>query len=79
MDYKLWKGRKVEIYSVNQKEKLGIGVYIGSDRITGFRIKNLFTPKFRIGKRIIRGYECFWIPESHAIAIKSRIKCSKKS
>ena len=64
--YNLWKGRKVKIFSANKNEYLGAWEYLEAERI-GTSIENnkrtiLFTPKFKQGKKRIRGYECWWIP-----------------
>lgn len=75
-DYRLWKGRKVKIFiidwSTNKRKCLGIGVYIksrkvwfeGTDKFAGY------TPEFRIAKKKIYGYECWWIPLSIANKIE---------
>jgi len=50
---------KVRIFSANHQQELGIGKYIG-EKMTCFGIS---TPKFRLGKKIIYGYECWWVEE----------------
>jgi hypothetical protein len=57
------------------KKKLGIGEYIGSENL-GFiePLKQIIkTPKFKIGKKIIRGYECWWIIKSEAEKIEKDV------
>ena len=58
--YRLWKGRKVKIFSADKKKELGIGKYIDS-KMTSLRFR---TPRFRLGSKVICGYECWWIPLS---------------
>ena len=69
-DYRLWKGRKVEIWDalLRRSKPLGIGRYIRSDRIED---TNYWTPVFRMDRKIIKGYECWWLPLSVAEKIKS--------
>jgi hypothetical protein len=55
------KGMKVMIASADKKKVLGEGTYIGSERIT-FAGRRFWTPKFRLGRKIIRGCECWWYP-----------------
>ncbi|HHT9147327.1 MAG TPA: hypothetical protein ACFYD4_16865 [Candidatus Wunengus sp. YC61] len=61
MDWKLRKGMKVAIWDATKKNNLGTGIYVDSIRVKAFGFK-AWTPRFRIGKRIIHGYECWWIP-----------------
>ena len=69
--YNLWKGRKVKVFSGDKKQiYLGIWEYCGAERI-GYTFKNgkaipFFVPKFKQGRKRIRGYECWWIPLSVA-------------
>ena len=65
--YKKYKGMKVEIWL--QNKMIGIGYYVGSEKIEIFGLKK-WTPKFRLGRRIYRGYECWWIPVKEAERIK---------
>ena len=65
--YTLKKGTQVLITSADQSKLLGKGKYIGYDRIHATDMGMTFnTPKFRLGRKIIRGYECWWIPLSVA-------------
>jgi len=59
--YRLRKGRKVKIFDVDQTTFLGIGVYIGAEKVEGMR---LWIPRFKLGRRKIWGCECWWIPET---------------
>ena len=65
---RLWKGRKVEIWNATCTKKLGIGMYIGSERCylteAGKEVYIGWTPKFKLGKKVICGFECWWIPVS---------------
>jgi len=63
MVYKKRKGMKVEIYDAQFEKKLGIGTYIGSRRI-GLQGLKYWIPRFKLGRKIIYGYECWWIPVS---------------
>jgi hypothetical protein len=56
--YRLWKGRKVRIFSATRNKELGIGTFI-NHKMTSLGVT---TPKFRLGRKIIYGYECYWIP-----------------
>ena len=62
------KGMKVEIWGTNKKKKLGIGIYIDSKREKLWG-SNFWIPKFKLGNKIIHGYECWWIPLSEIKAI----------
>ena len=70
-EYTLNKGTKVLITSViwngpmDKSKLLGKGTYIGYDRVHAWG-QTFNTPKFRLGRKIIRGYECWWIPASVA-------------
>ena len=76
-EYNLWKGRKVRVFSADQKRDLGIWEYCGAE-VVGQDWDNprrrLFVPKFKQGRRRIRGYECWWIPLSEASKIERQVK-----
>lgn len=64
--YRLWKGRKVEIWNVDKTKILGEGIYIGSERgyskVFGYMG---WIPKFRLkNRKVIYGFECWWIPSA---------------
>lgn len=63
MIYKKRKGMKVEIFDARLEKKLGIGIYINSKKI-GLKDIKYWTPRFKLGKKIIHGYECWWTPLS---------------
>lgn len=69
--YDLRKGRKVKVFSGGDKKQyLGIWEYCGAE-IIGYTFKGgraipHFVPKFKQGRKRIRGYECWWIPLSVA-------------
>lgn len=64
--YNLRKGRKVRVFSGDQKRDLGIWEYCGAERIGSTFKKGrtipYFVPKFKQGRKRIRGYECWWVP-----------------
>jgi hypothetical protein len=62
--YKRRKGMKVEIWSADKKKKLGIGIYLDSKtKVSLFGMK-MNMPRFKLGRKIIYGYQCWWIPLS---------------
>ncbi len=65
MIYKKRKGMKVEIWDAEQKNKLGIGTYIDSKRVKAWGC-SFWTPRFKLGRRFIHGFECWWIPVKYA-------------
>ena len=62
--YRLWKGRKVAIYSADKKYLLGFGKYEGSKRFWFGSLGKHWTPKFRLktDNKLIYGFECWWTP-----------------
>lgn len=68
MIWKKRKGMRVEIWDAEQKNKLGIGIYINSKKIDFYGHK-FWTPRFRMGRKIIHGYECWWIPIKYTVRI----------
>jgi hypothetical protein len=76
-NYTIRKGQSVIISSADQKKLLGIGKYVGYKKVRIFgTVCNI--PKFRMGKRIIYGYECWWIPESVSKKILKKQKGETK-
>ena len=63
MYYKKRKGMKVEIWDTTRNKKLGIGIYTGSKREYLLGV-NFWIPRFKLGRKIIHGYGCWWIPVS---------------
>ncbi len=72
-NYNLWKGRKVKIYSVSDRN-LGVWEYDHAEYVAHFGRKRLFTPVFKQGKKIIHGYICWWIPLADAKKIEENFK-----
>ena len=72
--YKMRKGMKADIFSADKKKRLGIGIYVKSKQINFFGSK-IWMPGFKVGKKIIWGYQCWWIPLSE---IKRRLKAKSK-
>ncbi|MFA7307635.1 MAG: hypothetical protein WC026_13285 [Hyphomicrobium sp.] len=69
------KGTKIKIYSTDQKDFLGIGEYIGSERVD-FRFMGfgfIWTPIFKLGRKKIKGSECWWIKLSEAKKIEKEL------
>jgi hypothetical protein len=69
MKYKVRKGQKIKLFSPDKKTELGVGRYIGSE-VVGFRGFRFWIPKFKFGRKILRGYQCYWIPQGVAEKIK---------
>jgi len=59
--WKLWPGRKVRVFSAIRQRDMGVWSFI---RIVSNDECAIDTPEFRQGKKIIRGWSCWWIPES---------------
>lgn len=69
MKYRMWKGRKVQIWNMDRKRFIGIGIYIGSQRmvIEGDTLESAWIKIFEIqtGKfknHTITELECKWNP-----------------
>ncbi len=60
-EWKLWKGKKVHVYSADRKRDLGVW---GFDGVVDCPEIPALVPRFRQGKKIIYGWSCWWIPES---------------
>lgn len=70
-EWKIKKGQKIEIYDTSKDRKfLGIGIYLGEKYFKEFG--NIPIPKFKLGRRIIYGYECWWLPKNMAERIKRK-------
>ena len=66
--YTLRKGStRVLIFSVDKRKKIGEGLYIGTKKWSGWDM-----PRFRVGRRVIWGYECWWIPVKVARDIEKK-------
>ena len=66
-DYKIKKGEKVYLLTINKKKLLGIGTYCGKDKISYEGQFLCLTPCFKLKNKIIRGFECWWIPIKEAL------------
>lgn len=79
-EYKLWRGRKVEIWSPDGRKFLGTGKYIGSEQHSfdfGEVGRQIWIPKFRLNEKIYYGWECWWIPTSVAKRLRAKLKKRK--
>jgi hypothetical protein len=63
---------KVKVYSADQKTFIGIGKYVGAEKIQVWGWK-AWTPKFKVGRNVYRGCECWWITLSEAKKIENKI------
>jgi hypothetical protein len=57
-EYRKRKGMLVRIVHKNQRL---VGRYLRSEKVLG-----VWTPVFRVGRKMLRGYECWWLPLSVA-------------
>ena len=59
---KLKKGTRCKIIDCRgKKAKVSIGIYDGNEEMNILnKIRNI--PKFKIGKDVIYGFECWWTP-----------------
>jgi len=60
-EYRIHKGDKIVIFDIHHKF-LGIGKFIGSKRTKIFGIR-MSIPAFKLKNKIIRGFECWWLPQ----------------
>ena len=74
--YRLWRGRKVKVFSTTTQYYMGVweyekAVYIGGyyNHQSGKRHR-VYTPLFRQGKKKVHGYACWWIPVTVAEKIE---------
>ena len=72
-DRELIKDERIIIFSSNMRKKYGAGKYFGDEKMKVGNKKYL-TPVFKIGNKIIHGFECWWIPEKEAKEIKKEMK-----
>ena len=71
--YRMWKGRKAKIFASDGKTYLGIGKYVGKRLREGFYVST-----FKLGRKLVYGYECWWIPVSIAEKVEKEVSGGKK-
>jgi hypothetical protein len=69
----LKKGTKVKVYSASLGDYLGIGEITEYEELCGDDWVAT-TPKIKIGKKIYRGYECWWIELSEAKRLEKSLE-----
>ncbi len=67
----LSKGTKVEVYSFDAKTFLGVGTYLKPKKIFISGGGSFNTPQFKVGRKTIYGFECWWIKCSEAKKVKN--------
>ncbi len=72
--YHLQKGKTlVRIYIPIDMKFIGVGTYVGKEFFSAFESTRVYTPKFRLANgKIVRGYQCWWIPERAGLNVTIR-------
>lgn len=59
------KGQSIKVFSPDQKQFIGKGKYIGSERVNIMGMK-MWMPKLKVGRKTYYGYQCYWITVAEA-------------